>query len=532
MRIQSKLFFIILGSCAMLVVVMVALVQWSVDRGMLKIVNHRQQQIHEQLVKRLAQSWQEQGSWDFLRENPGVFARLVREQVAAVLAGDAVTESPLPGPGVPSSRGSPDPMPDLIERISPTASEPMPGRGPGAWKGPPDPLSGHAGHPLLRRAGLAVLDADRQVVAGRYLPHRHSYELLPIRPLDTGEPIGWLAYVPPRQLTEVYDLALADELKTGVLYISLLSIVLSAALALPLAWLLLRRIRDLALATRRVAEGDYTQRVTVASSDELGQLGRDFNHLAASLQANEIARKRWIADISHELRTPLAIAAGELEAMIDGVRPATTANLLSARSEIAQLNRLVEDLYEMTNRDSGALQYRREHLDLAALVREQTSSFQSLCAERRLTLGADLPDAPVPVDADSDRLRQLLNNLLGNALKYTDPPGRIDVLLAVRNGPSHAVLTIDDTTPGVADEHLPHLFDHLYRVDSSRNRLTGGSGLGLTICRQIVEGHGGSIQAGRSELGGLRITVVLPLATEDRDPVSVRSSRSESAGPA
>jgi two-component system sensor histidine kinase BaeS len=473
-RIQTKLFFIILSSCALLVTVMVLLMQWTVDRGLLKYVNIRQHQVHERIVGRLQQVYVQTGDWDFLRQNPGLLNRFARELVA----GDA--ESDLPAGVAVDSRFA----------------------------------AGHQRPPLPGGATLVILDAAKQPVLGRYKPERRQYNLLPIRVIEGETPVGWLAFSPPRHLSEDFDLALAGELKKGVLSISFVSILLSAALAMLLAFLLQRRVKTLALATRKVAEGDYSARVDAVSGDELGQLGRDFNDLATTLQQNEAARKRWIADISHELRTPLSIAGGELEAMIDGVRPVSVANLQSARTEIVHLNRLVDDLYEMTNLDIGALQYRKSLLDFTALVRHETDSFSIQCSEHGLTCRTELPQKPLPIKADSHRMRQLLQNLLSNSIKYTDAPGSIIVRLGESKG--QAVLAVEDSAPGVETGHLTRMFDHLFRVESSRNRKTGGAGLGLAICRQIVMGHNGGIIAAHSALGGVQMIVTLPLSEEHK----------------
>jgi two-component system sensor histidine kinase BaeS len=244
-------------------------------------------------------------------------------------------------------------------------------------------------------------------------------------------------------------------------------------------------------------------------NDELGQLARDINELASTLAHNDTVRKRWLADTSHELRTPISILKGELEAMLDGVRPVNKAGIQSLHHETLQLQKLVEDLHELNNADIGGLRYYKQSVDLVALLEEQLQRHRPVFDNAGLQL--QLSNHPKILNAwvDSSRLHQLLDNLLNNSLKYTTCPGKVQIKLQQQG--NNALLVISDSAPGVPDAALDKLFEHLYRVDNSRNRLTGGSGLGLAICRRIVEGHHGTITASHSELGGITITITLPL---------------------
>src|SRR5207237_322460 len=215
-------------------------------------------------------------------------------------------------------------------------------------------------------------------------------------------------------------------------------------------------------ATRRLAAGHYSTRVAVHGNDELARLGRDFNRLAQALERNEELRRRFMADVSHELRTPLAVAFGELEALEDGVRPLTRESLASLRSELAALGKLVDDLNQLALADLGALAYRKSTLDVVPLIERSLESYRVRVAVRR-------HDARVAID-------------------------------------------FEDSAPGVPPESLPHLFERFYRVEGSRNRANGGAGLGLAICRSIAAAHGGEIAAAPSALGGLHVSVTLPVA--------------------
>ena len=270
-------------------------------------------------------------------------------------------------------------------------------------------------------------------------------------------------------------------------------------------------IRRLARATHRLAAGDYAQRIAVDRRDELGQLVHDFNAMAATLEQAETARRSFLADVSHELRTPLAILRGEIEALQDGVRSLSPEALESLQAEVGALSALVDDLHELADADVGSAQYERGEVDIAGLLRATLYAFRERLASRRLAVDTSgVPGERVVVDGDARRLTQLFNNLFENTLRYTDEGGHVEVSLRTSKG--DVELDLQDSPPGVPKQLLPRLFERLFRVEGSRNRALGGTGLGLALCRSIVEMHGGDIEASESKLGGLRIVVRLPRA--------------------
>lgn len=326
---------------------------------------------------------------------------------------------------------------------------------------------------------------------------------------SNGELIGELGVPTSLRLTGEFDRVFADQQRRQLRWIALLALLLSVAVALPFAAVLTRPIARLQRATHRLASGDYDTQIVVSGSDELADLARDFNHLARTLAQNLNARQHWIADISHELRTPIAVLRAELEAIQDGVREPTTETLTSLYQEIERLSGLVEDLHELSLSDAGALSYRREPLELGSLVEEVLSQHQSVFERAGLAFDYRPSDAPLLIDADSHRLTQLLSNLAQNSLRYTDAPGQVQVRLSRQD--SWAQIEWSDSSPGVPEEALPKLFDRLYRVEASRNRASGGSGLGLAIVHNVATAHQGQVSAKPSPLGGLTLTVRLPL---------------------
>jgi two-component system sensor histidine kinase BaeS len=228
------------------------------------------------------------------------------------------------------------------------------------------------------------------------------------------------------------------------------------------------------------------------------------------LKKNDQARRRWIADISHELRTPLAVLRGEIEAMQDGIQPLCPSGMRSLHMEVMMLSKVVEDLYELSMSDVGALNYRKERVDLVDVVSQALTGYTEEFRRKDITVESKLAtQPPAYVFADEARLGQLFSNLLQNSLRYTDAGGRLHVSSERRNG--KVMIDLQDTEPGVPREALPHLFERLYRVEESRSRESGGAGLGLAICKNIVDAHDGTIEVRPSSVGGLWIRVTLPL---------------------
>ena len=349
---------------------------------------------------------------------------------------------------------------------------------------------------------VSLLGIDRALVAGPP-PGPDAME----RPvLADGATVGWLALQPLARPVNRRDTAFLASQVQGMAWLAAVLLLAAMGLAGWFARHLLTPLRDVEGAARQLSDGRFGVQLTTGRRDELGDLVRHVNHLSLALAAHEHARQRWMADISHELRTPLAIVRGELEAMRDGVRATDAGALASLHEEVMRLDRLVDDLHHWSLADAGSLSYRPAPHDLVALAADGLARFAA--AAREAGLAIDHAGDPVPVRVDADRMRQLIDNLLGNSLRYTDRGGGIEVRVFAEGG--QACLRIDDTPPGVPADALPHLFEPLYRVEHSRSRASGGSGLGLAIAQRIAAAHGGTLAASPSPLGGLRMELRLP----------------------
>lgn len=287
--------------------------------------------------------------------------------------------------------------------------------------------------------------------------------------------------------------------------------------ALLLAWrVAVRWARPLAQAqeaARRIAAGEFEVRLPTprdgAGASEIAGLHGDINAMAASLSRLESSRQRWIAELSHELRTPLAVLRGEVEALVDGIRPLDKAAVVSLQDEVKRLSRLVEDFHLLATSELRALPCDFDEVAPAALLQAAVERVLPRAQALGLAVESAVPAVLPAARWDAGRISQLLANLLENSLRYTHAPGRVK-LSARAVGPTVEV-RLEDTPPGVPAADLERLFDPLYRVDPSRSRAFGGSGLGLAIARAIAQAHGGQLRAEPAALGGLAVVLTLPV---------------------
>ncbi len=310
----------------------------------------------------------------------------------------------------------------------------------------------------------------------------------------------------PAEHAYLASIALAVWLAGGVA--ALAAITLSLLLARQIA----QPLRILTGAAQRMAGGDLGHRVPVESADEVGDLAIAFNALATALSRQQMLRQQMTADIAHELRTPLAVIQAELEAMLDGVRPLSTTAITEVHRETELLARLVTDLRDLSLAETGQLPLRRQPTALADLVRATSARFAAQGAEKSITLTVEAaPDLP-RADVDPDRILQVLGNLFDNALRHT-PTGGV-IVARVDHGPDAEWLqiTVRDTGAGIPPEHVANVFERFYRVDPSRSRAGGGSGIGLAVVKYLIEAHGGKVSVQSQRREGTTFTCLLPTA--------------------
>ncbi|MGO1773706.1 ATP-binding protein [Halomonas sp. AOP35-4E-18] len=455
-RLGLKLFVIILSVNVAISASMFLAVSYSIDRGFLDYLNQAQERRATLLADGLVTRWETQQSWGWLEQSPERWPFIVRFELGQ------------------EHRDRPSPL-------------------------------GEARDFTLR-------DTDGQFVVPPHSGRESSGNWHWLTLQSDGSDIGSLGFRPPREMLERMESRFLERQQRNLVLIVISLCVASLLLAGGLSWWLGRRTRALAGATLRLTEGDYHTRLPERGRDELSRLARDFNVLAATLEASRDARARWVSDTAHELRTPLAVLRGEIEAMQDGIRPLNQENLSSLAQEVGQLERLVTDLRLLSQSDAGALDIQLAPMDLSDCLASRLADADRWLVDSGLTLTEQI-EPGIMIRGDAQRLRQLWNNLLDNSCAYTQPPGELRVTLTAQQG--MAVVIWEDSTPGVPEEELVRLTERLYRVEGSRSRASGGSGLGLSIASALVNAHGATLTPSISTLGGLRWTLRFPLLAAD-----------------
>lgn len=476
--IRAKLFLTFLLTTLLVVLGMYIFMRWSLNRGFNEFIETRQQEQVTNLVEELGEYYANNQGWSGLAGDKRKWIDLLWQSNPH--------RSHRPPVWLMQARRETD------NSWPPALPEPHPKK-----------------HFLPLEMRAMLLNADKTIIFGR----QDALPQLSLQPILYQEKtVGFLGLLPGKAVNQDSEIRFMERQSESFVWIALLMIVLSAALALLLAYILGRPLKRITTAAKALAVGRYDLRLPVESKDELGELARDFNDMAAALEQSEQARRRWVADISHELRTPLAVLRGELEALQDGIRPLTRDAIDSLFGDVMRLNRLTEDLYQLSLSDQGALSYRKVHVDPVAILKENLAALKPEFQSKHIAVKwTNHLAGPVSIYADPDRLSQLYRNLLNNSNNYTDSNGELDITV-FRMG-DKLVLDFTDSEPGVPEHELPKLFDRFYRVESSRNRHHGGAGLGLAICTNIVEAHGGTIQAQPSPLQGLTIRIELPISS-------------------
>ncbi|MFK7830231.1 MAG: ATP-binding protein [Congregibacter sp.] len=494
LSIKQKLLIALVGLTAVVLIATLGLARWSFQQGFLDYVNALELRRLQSLQQELATQYQAQGeNWDSITE--ASFGNLLRR----------------------SSRSSDSPPPAQPA----TRSTAGPSRGPGPGQGPENRPRRPPG---AGTAPTALYDIDGKRIAGPVLDvalqkpvqgilQTEAPTLTRLNIVASGRIIGELRSEPRRLIDSPLETAFSrQQLKTSWI-IGLVSLAVALLVSLLLASGLLAPIERMIASVAQLSAGNYAHRMREHRRDELGQLTRDIDRLAMILEESQQARRRLMADISHELRTPLTVLSGEIEALKDGLRSFDETQLESLDQEVQRLRLLIDDLYELSVADVGGLRYQFEPMDLAQTLKEAMDSARDRASDAGLDLLLDPASAAsAPLTGDARRLKQLLTNLFENALAYTDAPGRIVVTLRLEGAMTR--LCIEDSAPGVNAQDCERLFEPLYRQESSRSRHSGGAGLGLAICRNIVQAHEGSINASPSSLGGVRIEIVIPLDSE------------------
>jgi two-component system sensor histidine kinase BaeS len=304
--------------------------------------------------------------------------------------------------------------------------------------------------------------------------------------------------------------AFLNSVRNSLWLAALVAILVGIAVGYFFSQLITRPVRQLTWAARRVATGDFSQRVPHKTDDEIGEVSVAFNTMAEQLEKKEKSRRQLLADIAHELRSPLSIIQGNLEAWLDGVITPMPDQVASVYDETVLLSRLITDLRDLSLAEAGQLKLSQKATELGEFIYAEIASVRNRCREKQITIDAALPGGLPLVLIDRDRIRQVLHNLVDNALRYTKASGTIKIG-ANYTKPGWVTVSVSDSGAGIAPDDLPHVFDHFYKVDRSRQRGHGGAGIGLAMVKQLVELHGGKVWVESQKGKGSTFFFTLPV---------------------
>lgn len=459
-RVRAKLIFLLATLNVVIFALAYAIGLWNFDRSFAHYLEQKSLQQFQPIATALGEAYARKTSWSALLADRETLAR-----ITAKLA-------PPPGEAIAGSL-EPSPRENVL---------------------PP---------------GLLILDAQGQLLLG---PRHYPAKLSRIAIASNGRTVGYLGVMPaPGFAVAAAEQAFSEQQQQSIATIALVLLIASGLGAAGIAHWIGKPVGELARGTFALARGEAGVRIPVRSGDELGLLAQQFNVLAETLDANRKARQEQIADISHELRAPLTVLRGKIEAIEDGIHPASPANLHSLGEDLKRLAASVEDLHLLELTEPTPLACQIAPVALAPLLTRLIASHHLAIEQAGLACELSLPDG-VWIQGDSARLIQLFGNLLHNSLSYTDSPGRIRI--RIEREASQWKLVWEDSSPGVADAELERLTERRYRGAHASLRRQDGNGLGLAIARSIAEAHGASLSAGHSEFGGLLWQIHFPVNEE------------------
>lgn len=470
MRISifTKLFVSILMVCVTMLFVLTYFINSSFQRGLQDFTNNNEIALAQELANNLKQYYSPSEKWRRLEREPHLIA------------------SSIGGPSRPHPRDRHPSPPPLREPESPGLQ------------------------PIWQR--LNILDQDGRAIIGppenlHHLEDGQHQALVEITRDD--QVIGYISIVQMDEISGPLAESFFKQQTTHVSTIASITVLLSFLISLFLVRRFLKPLRALSKGAKSIENGDLDFYIKKSGNDELSDLIGIFNGVVETLRKQKTLREQWLSDISHELRTPITVLRSELEALQDGIRSPEPKYIDSLHQQIITLGQLVEDLHQLSLYDIGFNLNVKNNVDIHKLIDSVIVQNSIRLEQKNITLTKHYDhSAPLFTSCDERLLTQLFVNLLENSARYTSDNGHVSI--DVTDISDSIIINVEDSDPGVPDASLPRLFERLYRVDKSRSRSSGGSGLGLSICKNIVEAHQGHITADHSELGGLRIIIALP----------------------
>ena len=502
--ISTKLFFALLSLTAVVLFATLFLARWSFDYGFLDYLNAQQQLRLNNMASDLSIHYEDNGGrWSESSEK--AYRDIYRKWFPGPTDRPPRPDRPPPPADYFHSDGPPSSRPLEVEQRLNNEANDLNGKPQSQGASQRRPRGSRPPKPF--EDPMVVYDKQGAYVAGNSKGINTKAMLsAPIKYQETI--VGEIQAQKKVKFSLGVESSFSKQQTKASFIVATLSLLIAGIASWFLARMLLAPTYKMTHAIGGLVKGDFASRLEVGRDDELGQLMLDINRLSEALQQNQLSRKRWLADISHELRTPVAILSGELEAVLDGIRPLNQQAIESLNHEVTRLKHLIDDLYQLSLSDIGGLRYEFNVIDITELIGVVIGQHKSRLDSAGITLELSLQGG-LQIEADASRLEQLLTNLLNNSIAYTNAPGQLVISLEQKN--DYAVIRFVDSAPGVDADQLEEIFEPLYRDDDSRNRRKAGAGLGLTISQNIVQGHQGAIDVKKSALGGLEFTVTLPI---------------------
>lgn len=463
--IKIKVFLLLLLISSVLIGVMAVLMQIGVNRGFEQYKQSIEQAFNHRVTKTLEWFYRKNQGWERLRNNPQYWYHLLNRS------------------GFKAAKGLPFKLGEVLideledkERLRSFMPE------------------------------YALFDSDKQLLVGEVLWPADQHQQVKILPLrHRRQTVGYLLSDGQQIATLTQDRKFNAHIRRQLLVMALAMLLLSTVLTIPITNYLSRPIEAVNQVVKQAALGDYSVKLKLNRTDEVGQMARNINRLNETLSSNVELQKTQMAEIAHELRTPIAVILAEIEAIQDGVHQADSENIGLLHDQISNLRNIVNDLYDLSISEPGALRYRMEQVNLLPLIEQILTAHKATFEQRQLNISVQSREACLNAYADQQRFRQLLNNILSNSIKYTAIGGTIQ--LQLKQDTEFVEISIADSAPGIDQVQIKQIFQRFYRRPGQQER---GSGLGLAIAKNIVKAHHGSIVAEASELGGIVIHIKLP----------------------
>ncbi|MBL4659927.1 MAG: HAMP domain-containing protein [Alcanivoracaceae bacterium] len=476
LSIKIKVLIILLLLTTIMIVSMALNMQNGFNKGFFNYRKAIDNQFHNNLVSTLQGYYAEKGNWQELRQNRRLWNDLINQSTVDVDNSQrhrlTPESKPLNGKKSSSKRNS------FRKKL----------------------------HRMRMLPPISLFDQNKDIIIGKVSWQDENLYYKKI--VNQHKLIGYLGILKNNTLHDKQDQIFIKNIKSMLLNLGIIMIVFAIVITFPIAKYFTSLINQLTIATQKIAKGDYSIRIKSERNDELGHLAKNFNLLAKTLESNAKSQKTIMADIAHELRTPIAVIIGEIEAIQDGIHPADESTLNLLHTQISSLISLVDDLHDLSESDLGSLKYKMEKFDVLALIEECYQAYQLKFTQKNIHLEILSSKRQCTIIGDSNRLKQMFNNLLSNSVHYTSAGGKAQIALTCTD--KQVQIVIKDSTPGLKPEQLDKIFDRWYRGEKSRNRNSGGSGLGLAICQKIIAAHSGHIEAKQSSYGGVEITIKLP----------------------